>query len=103
MNKICATLLCACLAVASASAQTQQDPAKKDPAPKAAPMAAPKDVLKDPPKDTLKKEPPGVNCATVQRMRESEAGKDRAPKAMPSKDGGIDCMDNVVDPKRPMA
>ena len=95
MNKICATLLCACLAAASAGAQTQQDPAKKDPARKAAP--------KDTPKDTLNKEPPGVICAAAQRTPRPEAGKDRAPKAMPSKDGSADCLDNVVDPKRPMA
>jgi hypothetical protein len=100
MNMLRATLICACLSLAGAHAQAQQGPAKKDPVPKEAPNEAPKGT----PKDTLQKEPPGIFCSTSDRARHSDVKKDRTPKAaMPSKDGGADCLDNVVVPRLPMA
>ena len=86
MNSIFATLLAACLAGASASAQAPPDPTKKDEAP------------------TLQKEPAGVVCAKADRTRHTEKKPDRKPETgMPFKGDGGACPDTSFAPKKPMA
>jgi hypothetical protein len=94
MNRICATLLAACLAGVGGTAPSHEVP-KKD-------AVLPKKL--DAPSDSLKREPRSAVCATDDSVRFKELRKGTVDKnGMPPKDGLNDCLDNVPMPLRPMA